>query len=309
MRKTTTTNQKNLIWTLLLVLLAFSCPFAGAQDYDFQQDQNQMVVMEAENYSENIPNGMVEWLPVQEPAEYSGDGAMMAVTDASFGTADQALSGAAVMIYKVNFTETGTHYIWARASATSGSDDSYHAGINGTIPVSGTFVNWEQSTGSKDGSWDWILWTNGKDGPQCSVEVTAAGVHELGVYIRENGFRIDKLVMTKTEWADGLGYAPEGVGPDETPAASGIFTARLNPDNFSMYPNPVRDRLDVFIRDGLSSPGTIEIIDITGKVVQQVAADYRRSVQVDVSGLDAGVYFVRLERADDSGGVQKMLKY
>lgn len=267
-----------------------------------------MVVMEAEHFSENIPNGLVEWFSVQEPADYSGDGAMMAVSDKSFGPAAEALAGAAKMVYKVNFTQTGTHYVWARASALSGSDDSYHLGIGDSIPVSGTFINWEQSTGAKDGSWDWILWTNGKDGPQCSVEIPEPGVHEIVVYIRENGFRIDKLVMTKNAWSDGLGYVPDELGPDETPAVSGIFSVQLNDGPFSIHPNPVSDRMEVLLKDGVSLAGTIEIVDITGKVVQHVPADYRRIVTADVSGLDAGVYFVKLERAGKTIAVKKMLK-
>jgi hypothetical protein len=308
MRKTTTPKSNYAIWTALSVLLAFSFQIAYAQDYDFQPGPDGIIVMEAEHFSENVPNGLVEWFTVQEPAEYSGDGAMMAVTDQSFGTAESALAGAAKLVYKIDFTETGTHYVWARASATSGSDDSYHVGLDGVIPVSGTFVNWEQSTGAKDGTWAWILWTNGKDGPQCSVEITEAGVHNLEVYIRENGFRIDKLVVTKIEWNSGLGYAPEGAGPDETPAVSGIFSARAADEMFSIQPNPVGNRLEIFMKDGVRMAGTIEIIDITGKVVRRLDADYRRVIRADVSGLESGVYFVKLDLPGKTGSVKKMLK-
>jgi len=49
-------------------------------------------------------------------------------------------------------------------------------------------------------------------------------------------------------------------------------------------------------------------VDIAGKVVQRISADYRRLVKKDVSSLDAGVYFVKLDRAGKTVAVKKMLK-
>jgi hypothetical protein len=309
MKKNTTLDLGIYGSLMLFLLFSLSVLPMRAQEYDFVQNDLLMVVMEAENYSNNIPKGLSEWLETEEPLNYSGTGAMIAVSDQSFGPAEDALAGAGLLVYTVNFTEPGTYYVWARASATSGSDDSYHVGINGTIPESGTYVNWEQSTGAKDGNWDWILWTNGKAGPQCSVEVPSAGVHEIEVYIRENGFRLDKLVLTVDPWDEGSGYAPDSIGPPETKVGTGIASARLNSEALSVYPNPVGDQLDVFIREGAGPGAVLEILDITGKAFRRVEADFRRSVRMDVSDLRSGVYFVRLSTPGRSGAVQKMLKY
>ena len=77
----------------LVALLFAIFQISGAQDYDFEQNLDGLVVMEAENYTENVANGMTEWLFTQEPLDYSGEGAMMAVTDASFASAQDALAG------------------------------------------------------------------------------------------------------------------------------------------------------------------------------------------------------------------------
>ncbi len=315
MKKTSTLYNKSVIWTGILAMLGFSLQVASSQDFDFQQDPaTKLVVMEAENFSDNIDNGAVVWEETAEPADFSGTGAMMAVTPGSFATAADALAGSAVLVYKINFTQTGNHYIWARAAkdaANAGGTDSYHVGIGVDIPESGTFLNFSNTPGGYDDAtcpYAWIYWCN-PISDQGYVTVPSAGVHEFTVYIRETSFKIDKIVLSTEPYVDSTGYFPwmdDEMGPDETLAPSGILSAKLNSDAFSIFPNPIGDRMQINIRD--YSPGTIEIFDITGKVVKRVAADYRRTVTADVSGLDAGVYFVKLDRAGKTVGVKKMLK-
>ncbi len=314
MKKTSTLINPKLIWAGILAMLAFSFQVARSQSFDFQQDaETKLVVMEAENYSDNIDNGAVVWEETTEPADFSGTGAMMAVTGSSFATAADALAGSAVLVYTINFTEDGNHYIWARATddaANPGGTDSYHVGLGVDIPESGTFMNFHNAPSFEDGAWGWIYYCN-PIADQGYVIVPSAGVHEFCVYIRENSFKIDKIVLSPDPYADSTGYFPwvddvSETGPAETLPSSGIISAKLNSDAFSIFPNPIADRMQIIIRD--NAPGTIEILDITGKVVKRVEADYRRTVRADVSGLNAGVYFVKLDRAGKTVAVKKMLK-
>jgi hypothetical protein len=231
MKKTSTLNRNftaavntllSCIMISFLLLFTLSLQPALSQDYDFEQgsDLDKLVVMEAEHYSEYITVGDNTWDPVLEPADASNDTAMMAYTTSSWPSRNDALTSSAVLVYKINFTETGTHYVWARASRTGGGDDSYHFGLDDQIPASGTFINFEEVGEITADTWMWIKWSGASDpeersgiGAQSYVDVPSAGVHEFQVYIRESGFKIDKIILTITP---DVGYTPEGQGPAET---------------------------------------------------------------------------------------------
>jgi hypothetical protein len=45
----------------------------------YQQDSaTGLLVVEAEHFAENLPQGSHEWIPVSDPSGYSGDGAVLA---------------------------------------------------------------------------------------------------------------------------------------------------------------------------------------------------------------------------------------
>jgi hypothetical protein len=295
----------------LLPLLAITFQVTSAQDFDFEENLEGLVVMEAENFTENLPNGTAEWAFSQEPVDYSGEGAMMAVTDGPFATADDAINGSAVMLYKINFFDPGTYYVWARASRTvdnPGGTDSYHAGINGVIPESATFINFESAFGEEgDGIWKWIMWSN-PIGGQASIEVPSSGVHEFAVYIRENNFRIDKIVLSNIPYEDGLGYGPPADSIEETIPATGIFAPVQPPERLSFYPNPVASQIQVRIEGGTATTNRIGLFDMTGKLVRSFSADFVSSKEIDVSALRSGVYYMKLEQEGEAVSVQKLLK-
>lgn len=295
----------------LAALLLAMFQISGAQEYDFEQNPDGLVVMEAENYTENVANGMTEWLFTQEPVDYSGEGAMMAVTDASFASAEEALAGSAILVYRINFKESGPHYVWARTSRSAdnpGGTDSYHAGLDVTIPESGTFINFEEAFGEEgDGIWKWIWWCN-PIGGQAYVDVPSAGVHEFVVYIRENNFRIDKVVLSPVDYQDGLGYGPPEDNIPETIPATGIFSAEPDPGVLTFFPNPAGDRIKVRIRDGAAAINQIGLYDITGKMVRSVQADFLSHADMEVGDLATGVYYLKLKRGEETVSVKKMLK-
>jgi hypothetical protein len=69
--------------------------------------------------------------------------------------------------------------------------------------------------------------------------------------------------------------------------------------SFVMYPNPANTHVTIDFVVERSAEVTINIIDITGRVVKQVAtenfANGSNSVDVDVTGLNNGFYFVNIE--------------
>ena len=68
-------------------------------------------------------------------------------------------------------------------SAPDGGGDSIHVGLNG---IAMTFGGVGLST-SPNGDWNWEMIT---------VNVTSPGLNQLDIWMREDGVRIDSLVIT-----------------------------------------------------------------------------------------------------------------
>ncbi|MGD9573565.1 MAG: hypothetical protein AB7V62_16930, partial [Thermoleophilia bacterium] len=52
------------------------------------------------------------------------------------------------------------------------------------------------------------------DGAPATVVVSSGGVRQVSVFMREDGMRVDRLLLTTD-----AGYVPAGTGPAESPRA------------------------------------------------------------------------------------------
>ena len=89
----------------------------------FQETEGQ-VVMEAEHFAENVGRSDRAWLTQTVLADYVGGSYISAVpdTDLQFTTTYTATSPD--LSYTINFTTTGTYYVWLRGYAPNGAGDS-----------------------------------------------------------------------------------------------------------------------------------------------------------------------------------------
>ncbi len=76
--------------------------------------------------------------------------------------------------------------------------------------------------------------------------------------------------------------------------------------NFTMQPNPVTDVFNITAKNGVSIE-TIQVLDINGRVVNQINASNSEAIQVNISNLNAGVYFVKVQ-SDLGVGTSKIIK-
>lgn len=81
---------------------------------------------------------------------------------------------------------------------------------------------------------------------------------------------------------------------------SSLNTIEMEKNNFSISPNPATSSFDIVSEEQIE---TIEISDILGKVVYQNITVFKNATTVDVSSLQTGVYFVKL----NSNTVQKLI--
>ena len=94
--------------------------------------------------------------------------------------------------YTLGFPITGNYYIWVRGkclAASCGSSDSVYVGLDGQIPS--TAANVADFTSSY--SWKSITYP-GNARPYFNVATT--GTHTINVYVREDGFTFDALMIT-----------------------------------------------------------------------------------------------------------------
>ena len=106
--------------------------------------------------------------------------------------------------YKVSFVKTGTHHVWIRGIGATGSDDSIHVGLDGAEIATSDGLTGFGTT------WTWSR--NTMDGVSATINVTSAGIHTLNLWMREDGFVVDKVVLSSN-----LNYVPSGTGPAQSP--------------------------------------------------------------------------------------------
>ncbi len=200
-----------LISFILLLGLAIDVESAEPLRQDLGPDG--IVSIEAENFDENTPAGIQEWVFTTEPAGFSGTGFMRALPDGGGG-------GSCQLDFVVDFVKTGTHYVWVRGYSTSGTDDSCHAGLDGDVTTSDRI-----QAGSGNSSWEWSIQRRESLGP-AQFEIASAGVHTVNVLMREDGWRFDKIVLTTNP-----DYRPTDEGPEESHRGARLKAYKPIPDD------------------------------------------------------------------------------
>ncbi|MBN1186103.1 MAG: hypothetical protein JXB49_27735, partial [Bacteroidales bacterium] len=153
---------KSLCLPIIFALFYISNTYAQ-EEFKFQQtdDEDGLVVMEAENYSEIIiQDGLTDWEAVATPVNYSGTSGMQAspADGSPYADGEVAKTNSAVLSYSVNFIKEGNTYIWARHSHSGKGDDSFHAGLDNIVPTTASFIAY--GTDSLD-RWYWISYLSG----------------------------------------------------------------------------------------------------------------------------------------------------
>jgi cysteine-rich repeat protein len=165
-------------------------------------EQNGLVVMEAEHYAtlfSDVTTGDT-WSELSVAAA-SGAMCMQVGPDSGNYHTQKAdvEANAARMDYEVQFATTGTWYIWVRGASTTSqgwASDSCHGGIEGVAEA--LYLDYGSS-----GTFEWVRGT---------ITVTWAGLHTVNVFMREDGFIADKILLTTNP-----GYTPSGINQPESP--------------------------------------------------------------------------------------------
>ena len=186
----------------------------GGEPGPFLQDNgpNHIVSIEAEHFHDNITEGSDrsghEWEDAWEldtsKNGYSGDGAMWAKDDDGDSyNCPTCYSKSPRLDFHVNFVQTGTHYVWVRGYADD-SDSNCHAGLHKKPTPTADKIKFD--------TFGQYVWSNETiDGPNATFDVNVPGVNTVNIRMYDDGFRIDKIVLTTNP-----DYTPDGNGPAES---------------------------------------------------------------------------------------------
>jgi len=168
----------------------------------FQQDPGVegLVVMEAEDFDAHVAVGAHAWV-TNLTAGYTGGAAMESAPNLGSGFNTGYSSTSPRLDFVVNFTTTGTHYVWVRGNGPTGNDDSCHAGLDGAEIVTSDRIS---SFGT---GWNWSRTTMDASAPATFV-VATPGLHTVNLWMREDGLIVDRLLLTTSP-----AFIPAGAGP------------------------------------------------------------------------------------------------
>ncbi len=268
-----------------------------------QIDEYGLVVFEAEDFAEQIIPDAALWEVIDVAGEASNDQAIQSATGAPFAEASDALQGSGMLSYYIEFIKSDTVFLWYRGFHMDGGDDSFHAGIDGDIPVG--LLDRLAFTGEEHaGNWTWQSWRMDKARPRVYVD---AGIHEFHIFQRERDLMIDKFVLTTDREYDPELYTGDLFGPDVTPA-TGINDARnMQNKNFSLaqnYPNPFNPSTSIGYELFEAGQIRLSIYNTAGQEMEVLVDAFQNTgtynVNWNAANLANGVYFYKLESANFS---------
>lgn len=131
------------------------------------------------------------------------------------------------LTYRVRFASAGTYRVWVLGQAANDLDNSLYVGLNNVESASLTLKTYNSP-----------LWSNMREGPRTPVTITvpSPGMHTFHVWMREDGYFIDRIVLTPSTT-----YVPTGSGPPTSPrqdSMAGAAAAALAPPPLITRPGP-----------------------------------------------------------------------
>ncbi len=163
------------------------------------------VSMEAE--SGTFVQRAASWLESKDLANYSGKGFLLASPNSGVNQSTGYVGVAPEIKFPVKISTPGTYYVWIRGYGATDSDDSVHVGLDGAAVASGETISEFPLNPS---AWGWTSYSMDKI-RRATIPITKSGVHTIHAWMREDGFRFDKIYLTTD-----ANYVPSGNGPAES---------------------------------------------------------------------------------------------
>lgn len=162
---------------------------------------NTLISIEAEYYDLLEASSSHNWVHRTLAGASNADSL---ISSPNTGELRNGLNDSPMLSYLVYFDQPGTYHMWIRGlgdSDSAGHNDSVHAGLNGKIATSADKID------GFPAGWNWSKRT--RDNHSATLNIPTTGIHAVNLWMREDGFAIDKIILTNNP-----DYVPTGVGPD-----------------------------------------------------------------------------------------------
>ena len=195
---------RNLMVMILVVLVWAAANVGAALKQDSGPDG--IVSIEAEHWDVNIEKPPHIWEFTTDvagfipPVGWSGEGVMQVgpmEKSSHFYYEIDEIDKLPRLDYEIEFVKTGTHYLWILGYGVDAWGDSCHAGLNG-VGIADKIGNGRLS------NYAWVRATQ-------TFDIPSTGLHTLNIWMREDGFSFDKVVLTTNP-----DFTPTGHGPEES---------------------------------------------------------------------------------------------
>ena len=285
-------------------------------------EQNGVVAVEAEHFQSQSKTDDRQWYvlngsgnfptPDPDPSHHNGaseGGYLEILPDTRVTHGDPLQNGVnfsnsagnvAIINYKVKFTTPGKYFVWVRAYSTGSEDNGVHVGINGTWPASGQRMQW--CSGKNQWTWESKQRTDANhcgEPEKIFINVPSAGVHTISFSMREDGFEMDKFVLSKAY------TKPTGTGPaevltdcgDQNSAPQVSVTA---PTNNASYMVDQQFALKANASDSDGSVAKVEFFVNGSLVATENTAPYETTTSIST----VGFYDITAVATDNDGATK-----
>ncbi len=169
------------------------------------QERDGQVVIEAEHYASSRAYKNQSWGISSQVGGFRGSGAVVVEPDRGVRIRSRYNKRSPELTYEVDFSETGTYYVWLRVWAENNNSNSVHLGINGEANRSSSYIGTE--------TYGQRIWTRKQQDSDdyASMRIRSRGTKKINLWMREDGLFVDRIILTKDRY-----FAPEGSGPEES---------------------------------------------------------------------------------------------
>ncbi|MBC8008515.1 MAG: hypothetical protein H7067_00285 [Burkholderiales bacterium] len=207
--------------------LAFAATPVFALEPNFMQTSDGLVVIEAEHFQANTPQGPYTWAARANPTASAASEVISAPADkVLFAKPEQFTTSAPRLDYKVTFLQPGRHFLWVRAQGAF-----VHLGLD-EKPV----LNGQRLGGFDSKALSWRNQCRAVYGQPGYFDIPTAGEHTIHLWMFQGGTAVDKIILTP--WADfkpddsaanALPESPRGKLPPQPPAVTAGPAQEINP--------------------------------------------------------------------------------
>jgi hypothetical protein len=157
------------------------------------------VVVEAETAQQVIARGDDSWTLSNDIPKFDGAGFAIAGPDNGDSASTDYATTSPQLRFTINVDTPGTYTLWLRVYSHSGGSDSIYYGLDGVGLTDSSGQN-----GIRPGAWRWVKGS-------VPVVISSSGRHVIDVWMREDGLRFDRFVLTSDP-----DFTPTKKGPSAT---------------------------------------------------------------------------------------------